>query len=80
MTDLIQELYNKQNTTIDILKEKQLLKTPLCKLKIMGSYASYSSSGNNYSTSNIDQLKRNLILSDDNRLYINNELTIDYKN
>ena len=33
-----------------------------------------------YKVDHYELLKRNLILSDDNRLYINNELTIDYKN
>ena len=58
MTDLIQELYNKQNTTIDILK-KQLLKTPLCKLKIMDLMLVIPHLG--ITIQLIDQLKRNLI-------------------
>ena len=57
------KLCKEQNTTLDIKSNPELLETPLHKLKIMGSYASYSSSGSNYSTSSLDQLKQNICLS-----------------
>jgi hypothetical protein len=50
------------------------LDTPLNKLKIMGSYASYSSTGSYYSTSSYYQLKKNILLQ--NRFL---HLDVDFK-
>jgi len=51
------------NTTNNLLADKELKSTPLNKLKIMGSYASYSSSGSYYSANtSLDELKNNVLL------------------
>ena len=51
------------NTTNNLALDERLKSTNLNELKIMGSYASYSSSGSYYSAnSSLNQLKNNVLL------------------
>ena len=57
------KLCNNINTTNDLSVDDTLKKTPLNQLKIMGSYASYSSSGSYYAVkTSLEQLQKNISL------------------
>ena len=70
-----ENLCKQMHSTYKLSSGKLLkLDTPLNKLKIMGSYASYSSTGSHYSTSSYYQLKKNILLQ--NRFL---HLDVDFK-
>jgi hypothetical protein len=74
-TDSFKKLCNNINTTNDLSADETLKSTPLNQLKIMGSYASYSSSGSYYAVkTSLDILQKNILLQ--NRFL---HLDVDFK-